>query len=135
MKLTAYCLAGTLIALDFLLPGGRLPIVGASIFLLIEVAQLFRDHQESKAYRNGTWKPKEKTERDTATEWVRGIVLYGGIVAALVQGVGEAAAILWFGIVGCGVITGLIAQVVGRVPMRMTYGGWKVDRGGRGRRR
>lgn len=127
MKLALYCLAGALIVLGFLIPGVKLPIVGASIFLLVEVAQLFRDYQESKAYRNGNWEPKEETRSNGAIEWARGIVLYGGIFASLVQGVGEAAAILWFGIIACWIIAGLIVQVVGGVPLRMTHGGWKVD--------
>jgi hypothetical protein len=128
MKLAAYTLSALLFVLGLLEGGGKFAISGAVLFLVIELLALISDYRAAKEFREGIWEPKEKTTLGTMTDWVRGIVLYGGTVLSVIQKRDEPVFILWVGIIGCWFLAGVIAQIVGGVPLRMTYGGWKVDR-------
>lgn len=135
MKLAAYIGAGTLITVGLSVRSALVAIVGACLFMLAEVAQLFYDYKEAQAYRQGTWEQQGETKIEKATGFVRGTVFWGGIIASMLREVPVVAGILWFGVIACWLLAGWIVKFVAAIPLRMGYGGWKVYRPKTRRRR
>jgi hypothetical protein len=117
-------------------------ITGGVLFLMGELAHLVWAYRAARFYHEGRDEEWRK-EQTTSQKVVDGIWDWLSIVGLISMGVGgvtnnEAMGIsggmLWFGRILSYVIGGIITQVVAGIPLRMTYGGWKVNRSRRSRR-
>lgn len=108
---------------------GGIPIIAACLFLVIEVVGLVECYKAAKAYGGGTEKPEPEPEKgalDKAASALRGVIIFAGMILCAAQN--AAGMIIWIGVIVCWFASGVIVEHVADIPLKMTYGGWKVDR-------
>jgi hypothetical protein len=105
----------------------RLILVGAIIFVLLGVVELFQAYHEAKLLRTGAWKPEEKGDFSKQfTKWVGSAITLTGLLLVCARD-SVAGWIIWGAAVLFYFLSGIIAREVGGIPLTMFYG-WKVRR-------
>jgi hypothetical protein len=132
MRLAIYILAGVALACGLAASSPRLLIGGACVYAGAELVGLLKFHGEARKYRRGEWEPVAGGAIETATYWVRGVILVGGLFASLGLEEGTtapaAAGMIIYGTsIACWVAAGVITDSVAGIPMRMGPGGWRRD--------
>jgi hypothetical protein len=143
MTFCLYLIIAGLLAYGWLTPNPIFAKVGAIIYLLMSAFSLIGTYQASKQYRNGEWEPenKKQTMIQILSRVLELTILFVGLFAMMIgqqddkRGLLVAGIIIWVGNILVWLISGFIAQSVAGIPLRMTYGGWKVYRPHRRRRK
>ncbi len=126
MKLFCLILVAGFVTAGLIIPNEQLALTGAILFLVVEVFDLISFYREAKIVRSDEEYKKGKTPIEKVTGWVRNIVVLGGLGLTVVGKV--PGIIIWVGTLVGYVIAAQITQSVAKIPLRMTYGGYKVDR-------
>ena len=129
-------------AVSWALNNRNVAIAGIIIFFLGELADLVWLYRSSRFYREGRdeeW-DKELTKKQKIINGVWNWFPFVAFIWAAIGGANknEAMAISgimpYFGRIVAYLIGGFIVQFIADIPLRMGYGGWKVDRYRRRRR-
>ncbi len=112
----------------------RFAIVGALLYISMELFELILEYRDAKMFRAGSWEPNEKKSLvEHLAAWVRGLLLFGGLLLMMgaekeSNGFSVSGGIIWIGTIVCWLIAGWIVRDVAGIPVRMGYGGWRVHR-------
>lgn len=130
MRLAAYLVCAGLLAYAVVAHNGTIATLGAVIFVLALIPELFSIYKDAQAHRAASATGSENAHhglRDVAEEWLgTAIVLAGLGLFVLGRELAPAGAIIWIGTIAAWFLSGVIFSHVTGIPMRMGYGGWYV---------
>lgn len=111
-------------------------IIGAIVFLCALFINLYRTYLLSKEFKNkkddGEISIQEKDNTTSKIErGIEGIITIASLIGTVVFQDAEKIyfyppLIIWVGIVVTYFLSGIIIKEVANIPLRMSYGGWKI---------
>lgn len=134
VKLVALLTTTGLVAAGWIADHKMLAIAGIVAFGVVRLTDVVRQVRAAMYYRRGEdekWQLPETRVRKAAS-YLDGTITIAGLAAPFVathHKAAESGFFLWIIAVADWVLSGIIAHSVAGIPLRMTYGGWKVDRG------
>ncbi len=139
MKLLMMIAAGSAILVGLLSYHGTFVVVGATIYLLASIADLFYAYRDAKLLRAGALQAEPYPPLSVRiARWIKGVITLTGLVLVVVARRTDAGGfalggwIIWGGAIACYLTSGIIAGEVGGIPLSMGYGGWAVRRDRKG---
>lgn len=130
MRLTAYVLTAGLLVYAVAAHNGTIATLGAVIFALALIPELFSIYKDAQAHRAGSASASENAHhglRDVAEQWLGTAIVLAGL-GLLVFGseLVLAGAVIWMGTIAAWFLSGVIFSRVTGIPLKMGYGGWYV---------
>ncbi len=108
-------------------------ILGGGVYfaaLTCGIIDLYKSAKEFNKF------PESRIEKDNMISklgrWIEGIIMIGGLFSLLdkdgSKGTKIAGYLIWFGAIGLYFLSGIVVQLVAKIPLEFTYGGWKPKR-------
>ncbi len=126
LKLTGYIAVIVILSTGLWSRSEGIQKIAAYLFLTLEAISLVATYKVAKVYRAGTWKPDAEGGLEKAASVLRGIIIFAGLILCISQN--TAGIIIWVGVIVCWIASGVITEHVAGIPLKMTYGGWAVNR-------
>jgi hypothetical protein len=130
MRLATYIVCAGLLAYAVVAYSRAIATLGACIFALALIPELFSIYRDAQAHRAGS-RSRDADAHDglrvVAEKWLgTAIVLLGLGLLVFGRQLLLAGAIIWMATIVAWLLSGIIFSHVTGVPLRMGYGGWYV---------
>ena len=136
-RLAALIASVGLLAFALIAHHAIMAIVGASVYVLGSAIGLRATYCTARAFQAGVADEMPAPGPRSLTEHLgsvlNGVILFGGLIAFIIGGDGHDSplflpgAIIWLGGVAIWFVAGIIVREVAGIPLRMGYGGWRVE--------
>lgn len=130
LKIVTLITSSVLIAYGWIMKNEAVSVIGAIIFLVALAAGIVSIALEAKRFREG--KLEEQNSHNIffgdLSSILEGSIVISGLAAMLTNDsvFRTPGMIIWFGTIAIYVICGVFISSLTNLPLKMTYGGWRI---------